>query len=221
MIPVRDVIPSRTTPWVTVTLVVASGLVFLGQLAFAGDEPEATRFFLAWGLVPSDFSWVTAVTGLFVHSGVLHITGNLFALWIFGENVEDRLGHVRFLVFFLTTGLVAGLAQSWATPAGSTPIVGADGPVAAIMAAYLVLFGRSRVLVLVPIFVFSWEVIELPALFFMGLWFALQIVGGLAVPLSEVDARALWTPSAGFLAGLAFVWFFRRGDRLRVEWWSG
>ncbi len=221
MIPIRDVIPSRTTPYVTVTLIVATALVFLRQLAFIGDEPAATQFFLTWGLIPAEFSWATALTSLFVHSGLVHVGGNLLALWIFGENVEDRLGHARFLVFYLAAGLVAGLAETWASPASSTPIVGANGAIAAVMGAYLVLFGRSRVLVLAPLFFFSWEVVELPALFLLGLWFALQILGGLARPVAGAGGVAFWTHAGGLLAGLVLVWLFRRRDRLRVEWWSG
>jgi membrane associated rhomboid family serine protease len=220
MIPLRDVIPSRTTPFVTLALIGVNALVFVRQLAFIGDQPAEIQFFYAWGLVPAEFSWTAAVTSMFVHSGLLHIGGNLLALWIFGDNVEDRLGHGRFLVFYLAAGLTAVLAETWASAGSQLPLVGASGAIAGVMGAYLVLFRRSRILVLVPIFFFYWEVIEMPALVFLGLWFALQVLGGLARPVAGAGGVAFWAHAGGFLAGVALVWVLRRRERLRVDWWS-
>ena len=220
MIPLRDVIPSRTTPVVTLALIGVNALVFVRQLAFIGDQPAGIQFFYAWGLVPAEFSWTAAVTSMFVHSGLLHIGGNLLALWIFGDNVEDRLGHGRFLAFYLAAGLTAALAETWASAGSQLPLVGASGAIAGVMGAYLVLFRRSRILVLVPIFFFYWEVIEMPALVFLGLWFALQVLGGLARPVAGAGGVAFWAHAGGFLAGVALVWVLRRRERLRVDWWS-
>ena len=219
MIPLRDVIPSRTTPYVTLSIIGLNGLVFARQLLFIGDEPALIDHFYRWGLVPAEFSWTAVVTSMFVHSGLLHAGGNLLSLWIFGENVEDRLGHLRFLIFYLATGLAAALAETWADPGSTLPLVGASGAIAGLMGAYLVLFPRSRILVLLPIFVLYWEVVEMPALFFLGLWFALQLVGGLARPLDGSGGIAFWAHAGGFVAGLGLVYLVRRRERMRVEWW--
>jgi membrane associated rhomboid family serine protease len=158
---------------------------------------------------------------MFVHSGLLHIGGNLLSLWIFGDNVEDRLGHGRFLAFYLAAGFAAALAETWASPGSTLPLVGASGAIAGVMGAYLVLFPRSRVLVLVPIFIVYWEVVEMPAVFFLAAWFALQVLGGLARPLAGGGGVAFWAHAGGFLAGVLLIWLLRRRERLRVEWWSG
>lgn len=220
MIPLRDVVPSRTVPYVTAALVGLSWLVFIAQLALASDEPAAARFYHTWGLVPAAFSWTSAFTSLFVHSGAVHAGSNALALWILGRSVEDRLGHARFLLLYVAGGLVAALAETWAHPASLTPVVGDGGAVAAVMAAYLALFRRSRILVLVPIFVVARDVVELPALFFLGVWLALQLLGGLARPLGAAGDAAFWTYAGGALAGLTLVWVLRRPERLRVEWWN-
>ena len=219
MIPLRDVIPSRTTPYVTLSLIGVNALVFARQWLFLGDEPGLVAYFYRWGLVPAAFSWTAVVTSMFVHAGLLHASGNLLSLWIFGDNVEDRLGHLRFLAFYLATGVAATLAESWADPGSTLPLVGASGAIAGVMGAYLVLFPRSRILVFVPIFILSWEIIEMPALFFLGLWFALQMLGGLARPLDGSGGIAFWAHAGGFLAGLALVYLVRRRERMRVEWW--
>jgi rhomboid family protein len=219
MIPLRDVIPSRTTPWVTMVLMGLNVLVFLYELGLAPDD--RIRFFFDYGLVPASASWASAVTAMFLHDGWLHIGGNLLSLWIFGDNVEDRMGHGRFIVFYLLAGLVAGLAESWAGPGSTIPIIGASGAIAGVMGAYLIMFPRSRILVLIPIFLFI-EVIEIPAVFFLGLWFLLQIVGGvgrISAAHSTVGV-AFWAHAGGFLTGVAGAQIFRRRERERVEWWS-
>jgi len=220
MIPLRDVIPSRTTPWITIGLVAANAVVFVRELGLYGDPNALSAFFFAWGLVPAEFSWTSAVTSMFVHSGLLHVGGNLLSLWIFGDNVEDRLGHGRFLAFYLGTGLVAALAETWANPASPIPLIGASGAIAGVMGAYVVLFPRSRVLVLVPILIIYWEILELPAALFLGVWFAVQILGGLARPLDADGGIAFWAHAGGFLAGVALGWPLRRRERERPDRWS-
>jgi membrane associated rhomboid family serine protease len=216
MIPVRDVMPARTTPVVAIGLMAASVLVFVGQAAVSPDDLSREAFFYSWGLTPAAFSWSDALTALFVHAGWLHLGSNMLALWIFGENVEDRLGHGRFLAFYLLAGLAAALAHAQIGAAPSLPLIGSTGAAAGVIGAYVALFPRSRVLLAVPLPLVTWEAIEMPAPFVMGVWFLLQISGGLSTP---VDIP-FWSIAGGFAAGLATVWIFRRPERQRIEWWA-
>jgi membrane associated rhomboid family serine protease len=218
MIPLRDVIPSRTTPWVTYLLVGLNVLVFFYEVSLGPDLLE--RFILAFGLIPADFSWMTALTSMFLHGGWLHIAGNLLSLWIFGDNVEDRMGHGRFLVFYLLAGLVASLAQTYVIPNSPVPLIGASGAIAGVMGAYLVLFPYSRILVLVFLFIFV-DVIEIPAIFFLGFWFLMQLLSGVGQLANVTGANiGFWAHIGGFLTGAFGVWVFKRPERQRVDWWS-
>ena len=220
MIPLRDIIPSRTTPVVTIALIVANALVFFYQLALG---PDVQEFVNEYGLIPAAFSFVTVITSMFLHGGFLHFGGNMLYLWIFGDNVEDRMGHGRFLVFYLLCGAAAALTQTVADPSSIVPMVGASGAIAGVMGAYFVLYPRSRILTLVPIFFFI-QLIEVPAIFFLGLWFLMQFisgVGSIATASGEpAGGIAFWAHVAGFVAGLGGVALFRRPERQRVEWWS-
>ena len=145
MIPLKDVIPTRTRPVVTTILVVLNALVFVLLLTLPPADVE--RFIFTFGLVPAYFSMTSVFTSMFVHGGLAHVGGNLLYLWIFGDNVEDRLGHARFLVFYLATGAVAALAQTAMDPASTIPLVGASGAIAGVMGGYFVLYptrGCSR-----------------------------------------------------------------------------
>ena len=165
MIPLRDIIPSRTTPLVTIALIVVNVLVFIFELSL-GREVDA--FTLSFGLVPAAFSWVAVFTSMFLHGGLFHVAGNMLYLWIFGDNVEDRMGHGRFLVFYLMCGIAAALAQTITAPDSSVPMVGASGAIAGVMGAYFVLYPKSRIVTLVPLF-FFFQIIEVPAIFFLGI----------------------------------------------------
>jgi membrane associated rhomboid family serine protease len=219
VIPLRDVIPSRTTPVVTVTIILINAAVFLYEASLV--EPALQRFVFAYGLVPALFDPVNVLTSMFLHGGWLHFLGNMLYLWIFGDNVEDRLGHGRFFVFYLLCGIAAALAQVWMSPLSRIPMVGASGAIAGVMGAYFVLFPHSRVLTLVPIFFFI-ELVEIPAIFFLGIWFVMQFlsgVGSIGVETSQdVGGVAFWAHVAGFAAGLAGVFLFRRPERQRIEW---
>jgi membrane associated rhomboid family serine protease len=219
VIPLRDVIPSRTTPVVTVTIILINAVVFLYEASLV--EPALQRFVFAYGLVPALFDPIAVLTSMFLHGGWMHFLGNMLYLWIFGDNVEDRLGHARFLVFYLLCGIAAALAQVWMSPFSRIPMVGASGAIAGVMGAYFVLFPHSRVLTLVPIFFFI-ELVEIPAIFFLGIWFVMQFlsgVGSIGVETSQdVGGVAFWAHVAGFAAGLAGVFLFRRPERQRVEW---
>src|SRR5687768_9340042 len=159
MIPLRDVIPTRTTPVVTITLIVLNAVAFLYELLL--DEETLNVFLIYWGLVPAAFSWVTVLTSMFLHGGFLHFAGNMLYLWIFGDNVEDRMGHGRYLTFYLLCGIAAALAQALFDPESTIPMVGASGAIAGVMGAYLVLYPRSRVVTLLPI-PFFMQIVEIP-----------------------------------------------------------
>lgn len=217
MIPLRDIIPSRTFPVVTVAILVANALVFLFQTSLA--ERDEIAFIHVFGLVPAAFSPLTVVTSMFVHGGVFHFAGNMLYLWIFGDNVEDRMGHGRFLLFYVACGTAAAAAQVAANPASAVPMVGASGAIAGVMGAYLVLYPHSRVLTLLP---FPLMLFEVPAVFLLGLWFVGQFLSGLGSSAAAGGAGgiAFWAHVMGFVAGIVLVFAFRRPERQRVEWWN-
>lgn len=221
MIPIRDVIPSRTTPFVTIALVAVNVLVFLYQLSL-GDQFEA--FVFNYGLIPAEFSWVHVFTSMFLHGSLMHAGGNMLYLWIFGDNVEDRMGHGRYLTFYLLCGVTAAVAQAVLSSDSGIPMVGASGAIAGVMGAYVVLYPRSRIVTLLPLFVFI-QIVEIPAFFYLGFWFLMQFINGIG-SLAEVSGGrpaggiAFWAHAAGFAAGLVGVFLFRRPERQRVEWWD-
>jgi rhomboid family protein len=225
VIPLRDIIPSRTTPVVTICLIALNSIVFLYQLSL-GRAVDA--FTLYYGLIPAAFSWINVFTSMFLHGSFLHVAGNMLYLWIFGDNVEDRMGHARFLVFYLLCGIAAALAQTITTPDSTVPMIGASGAIAGVMGAYFVLYPRSRIVTLIPLF-FFFQVIEVPAIFFLGIWFLMQFVSGVGSivstigrgggPGGAIGGIAFWAHIAGFVAGITGVALFRRPERQRVEWW--
>ena len=216
MIPLRDIIPSRTTPIVTIALIVTNVLVFLFELSLGRGVDDFTMYF---GLVPAAFSWVAVFTSMFLHGGLFHVAGNMLYLWIFGDNVEDRMGHGRFLVFYLLCGIAAALAQTIAAPDSVVPMVGASGAIAGVMGAYFVLYPKSRIVTLIPLF-FFFQIVEVPAIFFLGIWFLMQFLSGVgSIVTAAQGGVAFWAHVAGFLAGLSGVIVFRRPERERVEWW--
>jgi membrane associated rhomboid family serine protease len=218
MIPLRDVIPSRTKPVITISLIVINVLIFLFQASLSDGAQEA--FVYAFGLVPAYFSFATVFTSMFVHGGFAHLIGNM--LWIFGDNVEDRLGHGRYLTFYFLCGFLAALSQLFLDPDSTVPMVGASGAIAGVMGAYLVLYPHSRVLMLFPFPVFLFE---LPATIFLGMWFFVQFLNGIGqLPVFQQDqisgGVAFWAHVMGFITGLVLVVFMRRPERTRVEWWD-
>jgi membrane associated rhomboid family serine protease len=220
MIPLRDVIPSRTTPGVTITIIVLNVLVYLVGVSLPERSREA--FIVAFGLIPAYFSMLNVLTSMFVHGGLAHLAGNMLFLWIFGDNVEDRLGHGRYIVFYLLCGTAAALAQTLLQPNSLVPMVGASGAIAGVMGAYLVLYPHSRVLMLFP---FPVILFELPAIVFLAIWFVVQFLNGISqLPLFERDAIsggvAFWAHVSGFVLGLILVVFMKRPERTKVEWWD-
>ena len=219
MIPLRDVIPSRTTPFITVTLIALNALVFAYQLSL-GDAVDG--FIRTFALIPAEFSGLTALTSMFLHGGLLHFGGNMLYLWIFGDNVEDRMGHGRFLLFYLLCGIAAAVAQTVSSPDSLLPMLGASGAIAGVMGAYFVLFPHARIVALFPFFIF-FRIIEVPAILFLGFWFLMQLmsgVGSVAAAGEPAGGIAIWAHVAGFVTGLTGVFMFRRRERERVEWWN-
>jgi len=215
MIPLYDVIPSRTTPIVTVGLVVVNVLMFLFELS-QGDSVD--RVFMSYGLIPAEFSLATLATSMFLHGGFVHVGGNMLFLWIFGGTVEDRMGHLRFLVFYLLCGTAAALAQTLMRPDSLLPIMGASGAVAGVMGAYFVLYPNSQIVTFA-----LFKCIEVPALLFLGLWFVLQFLSDVGSLAENASAGGIpfWVHVGGFGAGVVGVFLFRRPERQRVEWWDG
>jgi membrane associated rhomboid family serine protease len=205
VIPLRDTITSRTVPVVTYAIMAANIAVYLYQESL-GSAFEG--FSEVHGLVPKRFvaEWWSDVTPLFtsmfLHGGWLHLLGNLLYLHIFGDNVEDRLGHARFLLFYLLAGATAGLAQVMMHPATAVPMVGASGAIAGVTGAYFLFYPRARVVTLVPIFLFV-QVVEIPAFFFLLFWFAFQLLLGLGSIGTETGGGiAFWAHLGGFAAGM-------------------
>ncbi len=212
MIPLRDTIPSERFPVVTVGLIGANVLVFLAEINLGLGSRAADHFFHAWGAVPVRFTharipvnYLTLLSSMFLHGGWMHIIGNMWSLWIFGDNVEDRMGRLGFLCFYLLSGLAAGGGHILTNPNSLVPTVGASGAIAGVMGAYLLLFPHARVVTLVPIVIF-FQVFELPAVVFLGFWFLMQLYSGTLSLASSANAGGIawWAHIGGFVVG--FLW---------------
>jgi membrane associated rhomboid family serine protease len=213
MIPLRDVIPSRTTPYVTVTIIVLNALAWFYEVAM--PRRELAIFLQIYGVVPGAFIPSTLLTSMFLHGGWSHVIGNMWYLWIFGDNVEDRLGHTRFLVFYLLCGFAAAFGQIVMEPESTLPMIGASGAIAGVMGAYFLLYPQSRVLTLIPLIIF-WDIIELPAIMLLGFWFLMQLfsAGAIAVTASTGGGGvAFMAHVAGFITGMIAVLVLRKRER--------
>ena len=219
MFPVSDVIPSRTVPFVTIGLIVLNSLIFLYQVTLG---PAALNAFMAsYAVIPAWFWWPSLLTSQFLHAGWMHVIGNMLYLWIFGDNVEDRLGHLPFLIFYLGAGAAAGLLQVVFNPFSGIPMVGASGAIAGVMGAYFVLYPQSRVLTAIFI-LFFFDLVEIPAVFFLGVWFLMQLlsgVGSLGASNAAGGGVAFWAHVGGFVIGVAIGVVLRARDRRR-RWLS-
>ena len=219
MIPLRDVIPSRTTPYITVTIILLNAAAWFFELSLPGDL--LPLFLQDYGVVPARLHGVTLVTSMFLHGSWMHVIGNMWYLWIFGDNVEDRVGHGRFIVFYLICGIAASLGQILIDPRSTLPTIGASGAIAGVMGAYFVLYPRSRVLTLIPL-VIIWEVIEVPAVWLLGFWFVMQLfnAGAIAGTASTGGGGvAFMAHVAGFLCGAGGIFVFRQRER-REQYWA-
>jgi membrane associated rhomboid family serine protease len=211
MIPLRDTIPARTRPVVTQALVVVNVLVYLVQLA---QGPNLERFIYYYGLVPARYfvpqvaeyftpgqQAFALVSFMFLHGGFFHLLGNMWSLYIFGDNVENHFGPLRYLAFYLLCGLASGLAHMALNPGSGVPTIGASGAIAGVMGAYFLLFPHARVLTLIPILFIPWF-IEIPATFFLGVWFILQFLSAAG---SDAGGVAWWAHIGGFLFGMLLL----------------
>jgi membrane associated rhomboid family serine protease len=210
MIPLRDVIPSRTVPFITITIIVLNAVAWVFEISL--PHPVLNDFLAIYGVVPAYFSAPTLVTSMFLHGSWSHVIGNMWYLWIFGDNVEDRVGHGRFIAFYLLCGIAAALGQVAADPHSTLPTIGASGAIAGVMGAYFVLYPRSRVLTLVPI-VFFIQIVELPAIVLLGFWFLMQLfsAGTIAMTTSSRGGGVAFAAHViGFVAGLGGVFIFRK-----------
>jgi len=212
MIPLRDVIPSRTTPYITITIIVLNALAWLFELSLPHES--LNEFLTVYGVVPAYFAYPTLITSMFLHGSWSHVIGNMWYLWIFGDNVEDRVGHGRFIIFYLLCGIAAALGQLAMDPTSQLPTIGASGAIAGVMGAYFVLYPQSRVLTLIPwIFI---QIVELPAIMLLGFWFLMQLfsAGTVAVTAASHGSGgvAFAAHVAGFLAGVGGVFLFRKRE---------
>jgi membrane associated rhomboid family serine protease len=220
MFPIKDTIPSSRFPIVNWMLIILNVLVFLWEISLGSHE--LNRAIIQHGLVPArllehfDQAQITTIyTSMFMHGGFLHLIMNMWGLGIFGDNVEDRLGHLRYLMFYLLCGTVAAFAQVFISPDAHLPMVGASGAIAGILGGYLLLFPRSRVLTLIPIFFIPYF-LEIPAVIYLGFWFLSQLFTGVAAlsPLAaaEQGGVAFFAHVGGFVAGFILVKLFDRGE---------
>jgi membrane associated rhomboid family serine protease len=215
VIPLRDVIPSRTVPFVTVTIIILNALAWMFELSL--PERDLNRFLFSYGIVPAHF-WIPSLfTSMFLHGSWMHVIGNMWYLWIFGDNIEDRLGHGRFIVFYLMCGAVAAVGQVAIDPSSTLPTIGASGAIAGVMGAYFVLYPNSRVLTLV-IWIFI-QIVELPAVVLLGFWFVMQLAGGVGqiAATAHGGGVAFAAHVAGFLVGMGAVFVFRQR---RFDYWA-
>jgi membrane associated rhomboid family serine protease len=222
MIPLRDDNPTQRVPFVSRAIIVVNVLVFIYELSLADGMRELLR---DWGVVPGRLfaaltgetslpvELMTLVTSMFLHGGWLHLIGNMWYLWIFGDNVEDRMGHGRFLFFYIAAGMFAALLNSAIMPGSPTPTIGASGAIAGVLGAYAYAYPRAKVLTLVPIF-FFFQIIAIPAMVMLGIWFLFQFVAGtLASGAGGSGGVAWWAHIAGFVFGFLVMMAMSRPRR--------
>lgn len=231
MIPLRTLLPTRTKPVATYWLIGINVGVYLLQLVLGSADGD--RLTLRFGLIPGVITGgalltrnslggslgalVTPLTSMFLHGSLIHLAANMWFLWVFGDNVEEALGKARYVAFYLLAGLSAAALQVASDPSGVLPMVGASGAISGVLAGYVVLFPRARIVTLVPLFIF-FTTFEIPAYWFILLWFGLQVLNGLSslADGSHVGGVAWWAHIGGFVGGFAIIHAFRRP--LEVAW---
>ena len=243
MIPLRDDVPSRTFPFVNYGLIAINAAFFMLELGMGAD---LGRFVQRATVIPALFSGpdrifeardvvhslvdaelrTRVLLSMFLHGGWTHLLGNMLYLWIFGDAVEDACGHFKYLIFYLLCGYAATVAHIWADPRSRIPSLGASGAIAGVLGAYITLYPHARVVTLLPLGFFT-ELVQLPAVFFLGFWFLQQFLLGMAemgAPRSSGGGVAWWAHIGGFVAGLVLVWVFQSKTRRpakRDQWWDG
>lgn len=232
MFPYRDDNPTLATPFVTFLLIALNAAVWI-FLQGMGTEPGLSRSVCELGLIPGEFlgrvtegttlrlgpgtacvlgvdrTWYTPLSSMFMHGGWLHLIGNMWFLWLFGNNVEDSMGHLRYFVFYILSGLAAAALQTIINPSSIIPMVGASGAISGVMGAYVVLYPRVRVHMLVFLFIFVTRIV-VPAYLMLGYWFLLQLLGGSAA--SGEGGVAFWAHVGGFVAGAGLIALFKDPD---------
>ncbi|HXU20017.1 MAG TPA: rhomboid family intramembrane serine protease [Verrucomicrobiae bacterium] len=231
MIPLKDMTPRRSIPFVTLLLIAINAIVFMHQISL---PPTATDAFIkTYGLIPAKISLALAgrhytmeqallplFTCMFLHGGFLHILGNMWFLWIFGGNVEDRFGSLPYLVFYLVCGIGSGISQVLFSWGSHIPSIGASGAISGVLGAYIVFFPKSRILTLVPLFIifFLWRI---PAIIFIGLWFAMQFLSGVvSLGQANVGGVAWWAHVGGFLVGMLIAGITGGSKRAPTSSWT-
>jgi len=227
VIPLHDDNPTSTPPVLTVSIIALCVLVFLWQASLGARGGQAVVYSL--GLIPSVLTgqvelppelrvlpaWLTLFTSMFMHGGFMHLAGNMLYLWIFGNNIEDALGRVRFVIFYLLCGIAAATGQILQDPASEIPMIGASGAISGVLGAYLLLYPKARVLVLVPLG-FYLSMMKLPAAWVLGLWFVMQLVSS-ALTDSSGGGVAWFAHIGGFVAGMVLIPFMKRK---RIRLWN-
>ncbi|RJQ32726.1 MAG: rhomboid family intramembrane serine protease [Actinobacteria bacterium] len=217
MIPLKDTVPLRRFPWVNTLLIIINIGVFIYELTLGS---HINKFLSQYALVPATYFSTAAfsfprlfplISSMFMHAGWLHIGGNMLYLFIFGDNVEDAMGHFRYLAFYLLAGVLSAIAHIYTNIGSSIPSLGASGAIAGVLGAYIVLYPKSRVATLIFL-IFFFQIIEVPAIVFLGLWFLLQLVSGAAAITKPASGSsvAYFAHIGGFVAGMILVFFLKR-----------
>jgi membrane associated rhomboid family serine protease len=215
MIPLRDTQPSSTTPMVTIGIIVVNILVFLHQVSLG--PYELNDFIARYAIVPDRLQYADIISAMFMHGGWMHLIGNMWFLWIYGDNVEDVLGHGKYLLFYLLCGIAAAMVHVMVGPESRVPTLGASGAIAGVMGAYLIKFPHSRIITLVPVFVFL-TTMEIPAVFMLLYWFVIQIFSGVgSIGYSNVSRGgvAWFAHIGGFVCGIILVYLMGTRERFR------
>ena len=226
MIPIGDDVPGERFPFLTYILIGLNLLVFLFQRSL--PQAELHEMIFTWGVTPRELvawsgqPWVlaTLATSLFMHGGWFHLIGNMLYLWIFGNNVEDRMGHVGFLLFYLLCGIAASLAEVFLKPGSAIPTIGASGAIAGVLGAYFLLYPKAKVILLVPVFLFFFFTVQVPAVLVLGLWFVMQLFSGVSQLGISTDSGgvAYWAHAGGFVAGMVLMPLFRCSRRSSLRY---
>lgn len=232
VVPLNDNNPTRTTPYVVFVLIALNVLIFFYELSLQGTGENALdQFFRVWAIVPAELTdsfggralnpigeWVTLISSQFLHGGWAHLGGNMLYLWIFGNNIEDQMGHRRFILFYLACGALAGLSQWIFSPESMVPTLGASGAIAGVMGAYIIRFPKAQILTLLPLGII-FTTIRVPALFFLGFWFVMQAFSSIASLGATADMGsggvAYWAHAGGFVFGIVLgplLGLFPRGQ---------
>ncbi len=219
MFPLQDTIPRRQSPFVTWAIIAINLVIFVIEISL--PPPVLERIFFYLGIVPARYthpfwpnegiSYWPFLTNMFLHGGWLHFIGNMWTLWIFGDNVEDRLGHIRYAIFYILCGISASLTHILFNMHSTVPAIGASGAIAGVMGAYFIMFPHSRIITMIPIFFLPW-IVELPAVIFLGFWFLSQVFSGTFAVLAPHAGGGIawWAHAGGFLAGIVLCLILKR-----------